>query len=181
MKSLVSKLASITVPLWARVGAIAVLALASYGLGRLQEARRAADAPVKEVVRIVQGQEKVVTKTQIEYRDRVQKIYVRGETLEKSIPIYIHPVDTERYAVNRGFVRVLDAAWSGTAPGPAADTDREPSGVPIDDIAANEVDNATSCHVWREQALGWRKFYADQQVTFNGKAGDWYQPERKVR
>ena len=69
--------------------------------------------------------------------------------------------------------RVLDAAWSGDPAGPASDSDREPADVPLDAIAAAEVGNATSCRAWREQALGWREFYAGQQVAINGKAGAW--------
>lgn len=70
-------------------------------------------------------------------------------------------------------MRVLDAAWSGDPVGPASDSGREPAGVPLAAIAAIEAGNATSCRAWREQALGWRNFYAGQQVAINGKAGAW--------
>jgi hypothetical protein len=166
---------------WA-VGALAVLALAggSYGLGRVHEARLGAAALVKykeqaqiQTIKIVKGETQVVIKTEIEYRDRIQKIYVQGNQNENRIPDFVGPVDDDRFAVNTGFVRILAASWAGSAAGPSVDSDREPAGVSLSDVAAVEVGNATSCLAWREQAIGWRSFYADQQVAINGKAGEW--------
>ena len=172
---------AVVLPWWAKWGAIAVLALATYGLGRVHEARAGADkfldyvqAQARETARIARAQAKVVTVTETVYRERIKHIYHQGATIETSIPTYIQPLDTGRFAVNAGFVRVLDAAWSGEPAGPARDSDREPAGVPIDTIAGVEVHNATSSRAWREQALGWRKFYAGQQVVINGRAGEWY-------
>lgn len=171
---------SVVVPVGVRWAVLIALAFAVYGLGRLHEARRGADAmadyvgkQAAQTVRIARAQTKVVTVTETKWRDRIQKVYVQGATIESDIPTYIQPVDLGRFAVNAGFVRVLDAAWAGEPAGPGADSDREPAGVPLDDIAAAEVANATSCRAWREQALGWREFYARQQVAINGKAGEW--------
>lgn len=128
---------------------------------------------------ITQAQAQVVVKTEVVYRDRVQKIYVQGKDLELHIPDYIKPADDSRFDVPAGFLRVADAAWAGEPAGPAADSDRGPAGVSFTELGKVEVTNATSCRVWREQALGWRKFYADQQVAVNGQAGAWYHPELK--
>jgi hypothetical protein len=167
-------------PWWAKWAALLVLLLAAYGLGRVHEARRGADAltdyigrQAAQSVRIVERQAKVVTVTETKYRDRIHTIYLQGEKLEADIPKYIKPADDQLFAVPVGFVRVYDAAWSGDAVGPAADTDREPSGIPLSAVAATEVGNASSCRRWREQALGWREFYARQQVAINGRAGEW--------
>jgi hypothetical protein len=180
MRALLGKLADVVMPAWCKWAAIAALCAAAYGAGRLQEARRGADAMVAyigrqatQTARVTQAQVKVVTVTETKWRDRIQKIYVQGASIETNIPTYVRPADAELFAVNAGFVRVLDAAWSGDAVGPAAESDREPAGVPIDDIARSEVGNITSCRTWREQALGWRDFYARQQVAINGKAGAW--------
>jgi hypothetical protein len=167
-------------PWWVKWAALLVLLAAVYGLGRLQEARHGADAllsylskQMTQTVRINKQQADVVTVVQTKYVDRIQKIYVQGATLEVDIPKYIKPADDQLFAVNAGFVRVVAAAWSGDATGPASDSDREPAGVPLDQVAAVEVHNATSCRAWRKQALGWREFYAGQQVAINGKAGAW--------
>ena len=180
MNGLISRAAGIVLPSWAKWAAIAALMVAVYGAGRLHEARRGADAladyigkQAAQTAVIIKKQVEVRTVVQTKYVDRVQKIYVQGETIEKSIPTYIQPADTDRFAVNAGFIRVLDAAWSGEPVGPAADSDREPAELSLDAVAGSEVANATSCLTWREQALGWREFYVRQQVAINGKAGEW--------
>lgn len=183
MKAIAAQLASLSgvvLPPWAKWAAAAALLATVYGVGRLHEARRGADAMADylakqagQAVRIVERQAKVVTVTETKYRDRIKTVYVQGATIENSIPDYVQPADTGRFAVNAGFVRVLDAAWAGQAVGPAADSDREPAGVPLDQVAGAEVHNATSCRAWREQAIGWREFYARQQVAINGQAGEW--------
>lgn len=155
--------------LWFILG-VALLS-GGYGMGRLHEARKS--RPANQTVKIVYRQAAVVTKTETVYRDRVQKIYLKGETIEHYIPTLVQPVDERLFAVNAGFVRILDAAWAGEAPGPARDSDREPAGIPLGQLAHVQVDNATVCHAWRDQALGWRQFYADQQIAINGQAGAW--------
>lgn len=178
---MIEKLTSIVVPVWARWAAIAALAVAAYGTGRLQEARHdvgvheaAAEKQATKVVTIVKKEVQTVTKVETVYRDRIQKIYVQEKQLEADIPKYITPDVDRDFAVPVGFLRVASAGWTGTAAGPANDADREPSGVPFSELAGAEVGNAASCRAWREQALGWRAFYAEQQVNINGKAGDWY-------
>lgn len=169
-------LTAIIVPAWARWTAIAALALTCYGSGRLQEARRAQDQVAEKVVTLVRTQVQTVTKVETIYKDRVQKIYVQEKNLESLVPSVVPPAVDEHFAIPAGFLRLAAAGWSGATAGPASDADAEPSTVPFSELAAAEISNATSCRVWREQALGWRDFYARQQVTFNGRAGDWYQP-----
>jgi hypothetical protein len=182
MMAAFDRLSGLVLPWWAKWGALAALVLAAYGMGRLQEAHRGADALLAYVgqqaaqsARIVTRQAKVVTVVETKYRDRIQKIYVEGKQIEADIPQYITPADAGLFAVNAGFVRVVDAAWAGHPVGPASDSDRGPAGIPLDRIAEVEAGNATSCRAWREQALGWREFYAGQQVAVNGRAGEWAQ------
>lgn len=183
MKTIAARLADLggfVLPAYVKWIAGAALIAAAYGVGRLHEARHGADAMIAyqakqaaQSVRIIERQGKVVTVTETKYRDRIETVYVKGEQIENSIPAYVQPADLGRFAVNAGFVRVLDAAWSGEAVGPARDSDREPAAVPLDGVAAVEAHNATSCRAWREQAIGWREFYANQQVAINGQAGTW--------
>ncbi len=175
-----ARVTGVVIPPWAKYAAIGMLLAAVYGTGRLHEARRAADAHAEYVGKqaaqspvIIKRQEVVRTEVEIKYVDRIKKIYIQGETIENSIPTYILPADIERFGVNVGFVRVLDAAWSGMAPGPAADTDRGAAGISLDAVAAAQAENATSCLAWREQVRGWRDFYSRQQIAINGKAGTW--------
>lgn len=164
---------------WLLAGA--ALVGGAYFLGCAQEAelasRRMTEYKGRQVAAaqaIVQKEVQVVTQTETVYRDRIQKIYVRGAEIEKSITPFVQPADDARCVVNTGLVRILDAAWAGHAAGPAADSDREPATVSLSDVAAVEAGNAMSCHAWREQVLGWRDFYAGQQQALNGFTGAWY-------
>jgi hypothetical protein len=186
LASIAARAGAVIIPTWAKWAAFLVLLTAVYGTGRLHEARRGADAHADYVAKqaaqtvvIIKKQVEVVTKIETKYVNRIQKIYAQGAAIETNIPTYIQPVDLDRFAVNVGFLRVLDAAWSGDAPGPAEELDREPAGVPLDQVAAVQVGNATSCRAWREQALGWREFYAGQQVVINGGAGEWARTFRR--
>lgn len=49
--------------------------------------------------------------TEIKYRDSIQKIYIKGEVIEKQVPVYIAEADDALYGVNVGFVRSYNAAW----------------------------------------------------------------------
>jgi hypothetical protein len=180
MIAFLTRLQGVVLPAWCKVFAIGALAASAYGVGRLQEARRGADAMVDYVgkqatqtVRIAKAQDQVVTKVEIQYRDRIQIIYKEGKQIEERIPELVTPDVDRRLPLPAGFVRILDAAWTDQPVGSATDSDGEPAAVPPSVVAANEADNATSCRAWRAQALGWREFYAGQQVAINGKAGAW--------
>lgn len=181
MNALLGGVTGVVVPVWVKWVALGALLGAVYCVGRLHEARRGGDVMADYIGRqaaqttvIVKKQVEVQTSVQIKYVDRIQKIYVQGATIETNIPTYIQPFDNDRYGVNVGFVRIIDAAWSGDPVGSADSSDREPAGIPLDEVASVQVGNATSCRIWREKVYGWRKFYAGQQVAINGKAGEWF-------
>lgn len=157
---------SLSMPASARWAALLVFGGTLFALGEIDGQRRAAQAHTDyitaqagQTVKIGQAQTKVVVQTEIEYRDRIQKIYVKGDEIEKLVPVYVTPADDALCTVNTGFVRAYNAAWSGDDSGAAAGTDREPAGVPLSEVAEADVHNATSCLAWREQALGWRDYY----------------------
>lgn len=181
---LVKRAAGFTIPPWlpwvAGILALSAALSFSYGVGRVHEARIGAKeladyktGQAAQTVKVIEKQIVVQTVVETKYRDRIKKIYVQGERIETLIPQYITPIDVDRFGVNAGFVRLVDAAWAGVPPGPAVDADREPVGISIDYIAGIQTANATAARAWREQALAWREFYARQQVAVNGKAGAW--------
>jgi hypothetical protein len=165
--------------LW-RLGVLAACAAIAFLLGMARGERAAGErhtdyiaTQAKQAARVAQAQSQVVVKTEVQYRDRIQTIYVKGKEIEHSAPAYVTPADDIRYGVNAGFVRSFNAAWANEPAGPAADADREPSPVPLADVAEAEAFNATACHAWREQALGLREFYtrmriAEQRATAAG-------------
>jgi len=161
-----SRLTSFVLPAPARWAAYAAAACALFALGEIDGQRRAGQAHIdymsaqaQRAVAIAKAQAKVVIQTEIKYRDRVKTVYLKGETIEKQVPVFVTTADDNAFGINAGFVRAYNAAWSGDDPGPAAESDREPAGIPLSEVAETDVHNATSCHAWREQALAWRDYY----------------------
>lgn len=153
-------------PGWAKWAALAVLALALYAFGRIDGTRIEGAAhsdyvanQALQAVKVIKAQQVIVTETEIEYRDRIKTIYVKGDVIEKKVPVYVTQTDNDRCNINVGFVRVQNAAWTGSTPGSPADSDREPAGIPLAEVAETDAFNATACRAWREQAIGLRAFY----------------------
>ncbi|WP_431477847.1 hypothetical protein [Massilia eburnea] len=171
MMAALGRLQGIVLPLWFKWFAIAGLCAAVYGVGRLQEARRGADAmsdylaaQAARTVAVGRAQTKVVVQTEIKYRDRIQKIYLKGEVIEKQVPVYVTAADNAECRINAGFVRAHDAAWAGEPAGPAASSDRDPAGVSLAEVAETDAFNATACLAWRAKAIGLQEFYGEQRV-----------------
>ncbi|SFB69474.1 hypothetical protein [Collimonas sp. OK412] len=167
-------LLTIILPVWVRwltlISAAAVFGTIVYNKGRQVEGEKHIAYLAEQSARtlkIAKAQQMVVTQTQIKYVDRIKTIIGKGETIEKQVPIYITQADNARFAVNAGFVRLYDAAWSGDDPGPAADSDREPARISLAQVAAVDASNATTCRAWRELALGLREYYAHLQAATN--------------
>jgi hypothetical protein len=161
-----SRMKGVVLPTPARWAACALIGAVLFGLGELDGQRRAGQAHIDYVtaqaeraIAITKAQAKVVVQTEIQYRDRIKTVYLKGEVIEKQVPVYVTAVDDAVYGVNAGFVRTYNAAWSGDDPGAAAEFDREPAGISISEIAEADAFNATACRAWREQALAWRSFY----------------------
>jgi hypothetical protein len=171
---MLSQLASFMLPWWARALAIAFIAVSVFLLGQLHGERVAGEKHLDYIskqaaasIKIVQAQAKVVIETQVKYVDRFKTVYIKGETIEKQVPIYITAADNAACSINAGFVHVYNAAWSGNDTGSAADSDREPSELSLVTLAEADAHNATSCIAWREQALGLREFYKKLQLATN--------------
>ncbi|MDQ1817230.1 hypothetical protein RBA41_28390 [Massilia sp. CCM 9210] len=163
------------VPAWARWALLLAACGCIFLLGQLRGERRAGEAHIayvgkqaNQAVKVAKAQIQVLVRTETKYRDRVQKIYVKGDEIEKQVPVYVSAADSRTYGVNAGFVRSYDAAWTNEPAGPASDTDREPAAVSLTDIAEADAHNARSCFAWREQALGLREAYVGLQAVMNG-------------
>ncbi|WEF35770.1 hypothetical protein [Pseudoduganella chitinolytica] len=77
---------------------------------------------------------------------------MKGDEIEKLVPVYVTRADDDRYGVNAGFVRSYNAAWAGEPAGPAAESDRDAAGIPLSEVAEVDAHNATACRAWRELA-----------------------------
>jgi hypothetical protein len=141
-----------------------------YLLGMLQGERLAGQehldyvqAQAERGMMIARTQTQVVVRTEVKYRDRIKTIYVKGDEIEKQVPVYVTAADDADYRVNVGFVRSYNASWTGEPAGSPASTDRDPAGIPLVDVAEAAAHNATACRAWRELALGLREYYEKQQ------------------
>lgn len=89
----------------------------------------------------------------------------------KEIPTYVTSYADSLGWVTHGFVRVHDAAALGTplslGAGGAADS---ASGVTPSAVAETIVRNYESCHLWREQVIGWQEWYATEKEKWNERA-----------
>lgn len=158
-------------PAPARWVALAGITVAMFLLGALHGERSAGQrhvdyvqAQVARGLVIAKARAQVVVQTEVKYRDRLKTIYVKGEEIEKQVPVFVTAADNAECRVNAGFVRSYNAGWAGEPAGPAASADRDPSGVSLAEVAETNSHNATACLAWRELALGLREYYAKQQV-----------------
>lgn len=158
------------VPWYVRALVAVAAGVVIYLLGMLHGERVAGQAHIDYVsaqaaqsVKVAQAQAKIVIDTQIKYVPRIKTIYTKGEEIEKQVPIYITADDNAGCAINAGFVRSYNAAWTNQPAGSVAESDREPAGIPLAEVAETTAFNATACLAWREQALGLREFYAKMQ------------------
>lgn len=160
-------------PWWSRALAIGFACVSVFLLGQLSGERIAGERHLDYVshqatqtVKIVKAHQVVGAQVEIKWRDRIEKVYLKGDEIEKQVPVYVTSDDNTNCSINAGFVRVYNAAWTSDPPGPAADSDRESAGLSLAAVAEVDSYNAKICLGWREQALGWREFYSNlQQVT----------------
>ena len=134
---------------------------AAWGKGYLMGSERLNDyiqKQAQEAVRIGKVRTQIVLQTQTKYRTKIDTIYKEGET------VYVTTSDNSGCIVPVSFVRSFNTAY-GQPAGPPADTDREPSGVPLSTVAETEKHNATSCRVYKEQRDGLIEFYKKQQAV----------------
>jgi hypothetical protein len=135
------------------------------GQKRLEEAKQESVRIVKQI----QREQVIVKQVDVKYRDRIKKIYLIGEEIENSVRNYISPAAGHDISVPLGFVRVHDAAWSNTLTGTPSESDGEPTGISLVEVAEATAHNATSCRAWREQALVWREFYSRLKTERNAQ------------
>ncbi len=156
----------------ARVGVVAVLALAVWLHGWVKGNQHGTEKLTEyigkqavQTVRIAAARQVIVTRTEIEYRDRIKTVYLKGETIVREVERYVTKADDAGCTVPVGFVRNFNAAWSGAPAGPTAESDRGTSGIALSEVASTEAHNATSCLVYKTQRDGLIKFYRDQQAV----------------
>ena len=141
-----------------RLLAIAALGLALVGFGWVKGAGHVQaqwDAAVQQqalqatAVREEQAQATVEVIT--EYVDRVRVVREKGDTIIKEVPVYVPVQADAACTINRGFVRLHDAAAAGALPEPARDTDAAAADIALSTVAGTVATNYQTCHETAEQ------------------------------
>ena len=97
--------------------------------------------------RHAQATVKVVT----QYIDRVRIVHEKGDTIFKEVPIYVPAQAGAACTINRGFVRLHDAAAARELPEPARDADAAAAGLALSTVAGTVAANYQTCHENAEQ------------------------------
>ena len=92
--------------------------------------------------RQAQATVKVVT----QYVDRVRVVREKGDTIVKEVPVYVPVQADAACTINRGFVRLHDAAAAGELPEPARDADAAAAGIALSTVAGTVAANYQTCH-----------------------------------
>ena len=108
-----------------------------------QQALEAAAARERQA----QATVKVVT----EYVDRVRVVREKGETIIEEVPVYVPVQADAACTINRGFVRLHDAAAAGGLPEPAGDADAAAADIALSAVAGTVAANYQTCHENAEQ------------------------------
>jgi hypothetical protein len=160
------------IPLWVRIlGPLALLAAVfvfgfSRGATSVRDDWNAANAV--QAVKLAEAEARAANATAkvvTEYVDRVRVVREKAKTIVKEVPVYVTPEADAACVVPRGFVRVHDGAASNEVPGPAADSDADPSGVALSTVAEITAENYGTYHEVAEQLKALQKWVAEQQAA----------------
>ena len=138
--------------------AIAALAVALTGLGWVKGAGHVQsqwDAAVHQqtlqIAAVRQRQAEATVQVVTRYVDRVRVVREKGDTIIKEVPIYVPVQADAACTINRGFVRLHDAAAAGELPEPARDADAAAAGIALSAVAGTVATNYQTCHENAEQ------------------------------
>ena len=146
------------VPVLYRLLVLSVAAAGLFGLGWFEGAAHVQakwDADVVKqsltVARVETAQAQASVQVVTKYVDRVKIVRQAGETIIKEVPVYVPAQADAACLVNRGFVRLHDAAAHGVVPESAGDSDAAPAGVALSAVAGAVAENYTACRANAEQ------------------------------
>jgi hypothetical protein len=155
-----------------RLLALVVLVAALIGFGWVKGAGHVQaqwDAAVQQqtlqaaVVR--QRQAEATVKVVTQYVDRVRVVREKGDTIIKEIPVYVPVQADAACTINRGFVRLHDAAAEGRMPEPARDADAPAAGIALSAVAGTVATNYQTCHENAEQLMSLQKWIREMGAT----------------
>ncbi|MDE1547471.1 hypothetical protein PTW32_18805 [Dechloromonas agitata] len=151
--------------------AAAALATALIGFGWVKGAGHVQaqwDAAVQQqtlqAAAVRERQAQATVKVVNEYVDRVRIVREKGDTIIKEVPIYVPVQADAACTINRGFVRLHDAAAAGELPKPARDADAAATGLALSAVAGTFSANYQTCHENAEQLRALQAWVREMQA-----------------
>ena len=141
-----------------RLLALAALGLALVGFGWVKGAGHvqaqwdtAVQQQALQATAVREEQAQATVEVITEYVDRVRVVREKGDTIIKEVPVYVPVQADAACTINRGFVRLHDAAAAGALPEPARDADAAAAGIALSAVAGTVATNYQTCHETAEQ------------------------------
>ena len=155
-----------------RLLVLAVLGVALVGFGWIKGASHVQaqwDAAIQQqalqTAAIRERQSQATVKVVTQYVDRVRIVREKGETIIKEVPVYVPVQADAACTINRGFVRLHDAAAAGDLPEPARDADAAPAGIALSAAAGTVAANYQTCHENAEQLTALQVWVSEMSAT----------------
>ena len=155
-----------------RLLALIALAVALLGFGWVKGAAHVQaqwDAAVQQqtlqVVALRQKQAEATVKVVTQYVDRVRIVREKGKTIIQEVPVYVPVQADASCAINRGFVRLHDAAAAGELPEPARAVDAAAAGIALSAVAGTVAANYQTCHENAEQLRALQTWVREMKVA----------------
>ena len=148
-----------SVILWPyRLLAFAALGVALVGFGWIKGASHVQaqwDAAIQQqtlqAAAVRERQAQATVKVVTDYVDRVRIVRQKGDTIIKEVPVYVPVQADAACTINRGFVRLHDAAAAGELPEPARDADASAADLALSAVAGTVAANYQTCFETAEQ------------------------------
>ncbi|MDI4092128.1 hypothetical protein U5F73_06665 [Stenotrophomonas pavanii] len=156
--------------------AMAALAAALIGVGWIKGASHvqvqwdaAVQQQTQQAATVRERQAQATVKVVTEYVDRVRVVREKGDTIIKEVPVYVPVQADAACTINRGFVRLHDAAAAGDLPEPAGDADAAPAGIALSAVAGTVAANYQTCHENAEQLRALQGWVMEMMVSNHQK------------
>lgn len=152
--------------------ALVLLAAALIGFGWIKGAghvqsqwNTAAQHQNLQATAIRERQAQATVKVVTQYVDRVRVVREKGDTMIKEVPVYVPVQADAACTINRGFVRLHDAAAAGELPEPARDADAAAAGLALSAVAGTVAANYQTCHENAEQLRALQVWVSEMAST----------------
>ena len=106
-----------------------------------------------QTAQVQQQQAEASVQVVTQYVDRIKVVREKGDAIIKEAPIYV-PVEADAACtIQRGFVRLHDAAATNAIPRAPGIADASPADIALSTVATTLVDNYQRCHENAEQLI----------------------------